>query len=161
MMFRILLMDRLQWRFHQETSTLPAHVLVVAKSGTKLKRSESQETLDVPIKPSGIGRIVGKRVSMSYVAWYLSLQLATWLRMEPRSKDSSTSPCPGLRAPGLPRREFTIVTMPRMNSICSPLLEQLGLKLESAKALVNVFVIDQVARPNVAAFPNTVAPGPR
>ena len=148
-MFRMLLMDRFQLRFHRETRTLPAQVLVVGKSGTKLKRSESQETLDVPIKPSGPGRIVGARVSMSYLAWYLSLQLGTPV-VDGTALEGffdftlSWSPNPGLNSPGVHYRDDAANEL----DMFAALREQLGLRLESAKAPVNVFVIDQVARPN-------------
>jgi uncharacterized protein (TIGR03435 family) len=148
-MFRTLLMDRFQLRFHQETRTLPAHVLAVAKSGTKLKRSESQEALGVPIKPSGPGRITGERVSMSYLAWYLSLQLGTPV-VDGTALEGFFdftlfwSPNPGLNSPGVRYRDDTANEL----DIFAALEDQLGLKIESVKAPVNVFVIDQVAKPN-------------
>jgi uncharacterized protein (TIGR03435 family) len=74
-MFRSLLADRFQLRYHHETREIPAYVLTVANLGTKLKRSETLEIFDVPIKPDGSGRVVGTRVPISSLSWYLSLQV--------------------------------------------------------------------------------------
>jgi hypothetical protein len=74
-MFRTLLYDRFQLRFHHETRPALAYVMTVSKSGAKLKLSESQEPLDVPIKPDVVGAMAGARVPMSYLGWFLSQQL--------------------------------------------------------------------------------------
>ena len=74
-MFRMLLADRFQLRYHHETREILAYVLTVGNSGTKLKHSESQDIFDVPIKPDGPARVVGARVPMSYLSWYLSYRV--------------------------------------------------------------------------------------
>ena len=146
-MFRTLLADRFQLRFHRETKEIPAYVLTVAKSGARLKHSESNEAFDVPIKPGGPGRFVGTRVAMSYLAWYLSQQLGAPV-VDRTALDGfydftvSWSPDPGLGSPGVHYKDSS-----EEPAILVALQEQLGLKVELHKAPVEVFVVDHVARP--------------
>ena len=144
---RNLLADRFQLRYHHETREIPAYVLTVGNSGTKLKRSESQEIFDVPIKPDGSGRVVGTGVPMSYLSWYLSLHVGrpvvdgtalegfydfalAWL------------PNPGLESPGVLYNDSS-----EEPAILVAVREQLGLKSQQRKAPVEVLIIDRVVKP--------------
>ena len=62
------------------------------KSGAKLKLSEGHEQFDVPIKPDGAGRMVGTRVPILYLAWFLSQQPDAPVVNDPlHSTDTTTS----------------------------------------------------------------------
>jgi uncharacterized protein (TIGR03435 family) len=146
-MFRTLLADRFQLRYHHETREIPAYVLTVANSGTKLKRSESQEIFDVPIKPDWPARVVGTRVPMSYLSWYLSLQVGRPVvdgtALEGFYDFTLTwSPNPGFDSPGVHYNDFS-----EEPDILVAVREQLGLKSQQRKAPVEVFTIDHVVKP--------------
>ena len=70
-MFQTLLSDRFELRFHRETKELPAYVLTVDRSGTKLKLNESSEQFEIPVKGPP-GKMTGERVSMSHLSWILA-----------------------------------------------------------------------------------------
>ena len=146
-MFRTLLADRFQLRYHHETREIPAYVLTIANSGTKLKRSESQEIFDVPIKPDGLGRVVGTRVPMSYLSWYLSLQVGTPV-VDGTALEGfydftlAWLPNPGLESPGVLYNDSS-----EEPAILVAVREQLGLKSQKRKAPIEVFIIDHVVRP--------------
>ena len=151
-MFQTLLADRFQLQFHKEKRTLPALVLTVDKGGSKMKVSESQDWTDIPIKPGGPGKIVGTRVPMNYLCWYLS-QPANLpvvdetgltgfydftLQLPPPPPGAERAPADGRDAP----------SYDPMAEAFAALREQLGLKMESHKAPVEVYVIDRVERPS-------------
>jgi uncharacterized protein (TIGR03435 family) len=146
-MFRTLLADRFQLRFHHETRPASAYVMTISKSGAKLKLSEVQEQFDVPMKPGGPLGAAGTRVSMAYLAFYLSQQLDApvvddtsldgyydfALKLYPQNGPGLSLPGPGAPDP--------------VESILVPLREQLGLTLQQKRAPVEVFVIDHAERP--------------
>lgn len=152
-MFQTLLADRFKLQFHRETREQRAYVLTVDRGGSKLKVNSSPEPFDIPIKPEGRGKIVGTRVPMSYFCWFMSQRLNEpvldqtgltgfydfTLEIVPRDepfRDAPGGPVnPGMNQP------------PQAEVLAVPLREQLGLKLESRKAPVDVFVIDHVERP--------------
>jgi uncharacterized protein (TIGR03435 family) len=148
-MFQTLLAERFKLRFHRETRELPAFVLSVDKSGSKLKLNSTPEPFEIPIKGSGRGGVVGQRVPMTYFAWFLSQQVGRpvvdrtglgqhydfTLQWTPEPLPSASAearePLPSADGP----------------TIFTALREQLGLKLQSEKAPVEVFVIDSAERP--------------
>jgi uncharacterized protein (TIGR03435 family) len=147
-MFQTLLTERFKLRFHRETRELPAFVLSVDK-GSKLKLNSTPEPFEIPIKGSGRGGVVGQRVPMTYFAWFLSQQVGRpvvdrtgldqhydftlqWTPEPPPSASAEArEPLPSADGP----------------TIFTALREQLGLKLQSEKAPVEVFVIDSAERP--------------
>jgi len=148
-MFQTLLTDRFKLRFHRETKELPAYVLTVDRSGAKLKLNESLEQFEIPVKGPP-GKMIGERVSMSHLSWILAQLLnrpvvdKTGLdRYYDFTLEWSPELPPGLAAAD--SRE----TPPDRNgpTIFTALREQLGLKLDSQKGPVEVFVIDHVERP--------------
>jgi uncharacterized protein (TIGR03435 family) len=150
-MFQTLLADRFQLKFHKERRELSALVLSVDKSGSKLKPSESQDWTDIPIKPAGPGKIVGTRVPIPYFCWFLSQQANIPVVDNTRLAGvydftlQLPPPQPGAEGPG--GRGAEPAPQDRMADAFAALREQLGLKLESRKAPVEVFVIDHVERP--------------
>jgi uncharacterized protein (TIGR03435 family) len=147
-MFQNLLVDRFNLKFHKETRMLPAYEVVVDKSGPKLTENKSPETFDIPIQPTGFGRIAATHCSMSYFAWFLSLRLdqpvldQTGLKPFYDFKLEWTPEPP----PGLPAG----ANLPPTSGpeIFTALREQLGLKLLSHKGPVEVMVIDHIEKPS-------------
>jgi uncharacterized protein (TIGR03435 family) len=133
-----LLADRFALKFHWETRELPVYALVADKGGAILK-----ENRDAPItilntrRASGKVRIVGTKVSMEQLARSIGSELG-------RVVVDKT----GL--PGGYDVNFEWAEEPVGDSLApsifTELHEQLGLKLEPAKAPVKVLVIDSAER---------------
>lgn len=151
-----LLAERFQLKFHTEQKVLSVYILIVAKGGPKMARSDIQK-LQGRGGPEGAlirpGRINAQGMSMADLThalrsifdrpvvdqtglsglWNLNLkwtpdetQAGMMRGPQPVSDDSADAPPP----------------------LFTALREQLGLKLESGKAQVPVFVFDSVEKPS-------------
>jgi uncharacterized protein (TIGR03435 family) len=164
-MFQTMLAQRFHLEFHKEKREIPAYVLSVDKSGSKLKENDSPDNFEIPIRgngrisvgPGGIAiKILGVRTPMVYFTWWLSQQLDN---------------VPVVDQTGLDKfYDFTLAFLrplppgvtPRLNGGDIPaspdgdalpplevaLREQLGLKMEKRKAPADVFVIDRLEKPD-------------
>lgn len=135
-MVQKLLADRFALTLHRETRPMPVYALVLAKGGPKFKPSDKD---DMSISPGGKGRMLFQKVPMALFATQLSQTLGRTvlektgltgafdfaLEFDPQQGPDSTGP-----------------------SIFTALTEQLGLKLESTKAPVEVLVVDHAASPS-------------
>ena len=149
-MLQSLLADRFKLSVHQETRQLPVYALVVAKGGPKL--AESKENGNTVSAKRG-HLIVQSRNSVATLAEELSKVLgrdvldqtgidgrySIDLKWTP---DDSAAPTPTAQQQATP--------MPDASgpSIFTALQEQLGLKLQPAKASVQVLVIDHIEPPS-------------
>jgi uncharacterized protein (TIGR03435 family) len=135
-MVQALLADRLQLKLHQETRSLPAYDLVLAKGGSKLQLTKSGG------KSIGTGRthFNGEGLTMTSMAEELSKITERVVVDKTNLADrydfklewaAADAPTTENSAPSL----FTAIQ------------EQLGLKLEPAKEPVPVLVIDHVDLP--------------
>jgi len=171
-----LLEDRFQLKFHRETRELPAYELTIAKGGPKVKLSEDQTPFRPPekgdppapqaIRPGGPmprgtmrmgrGELEGNGLAFTSFIQMLSQQLGRpvidktglsglydiKLQWTPEMGQRTTpfGPLPaGVEPPP--------ASDPSGPSIFTAVQEQLGLKLESTKGLVEVLVIDSVEKP--------------
>ncbi len=149
-----LLVDRFRMSYHKEQKVMPAYILTVAKGGPKLQRSKDDPALPRSVRiqrgPHQLLRVMGNRGSMAALAAELQrvemdrpVVDQTGLRGEFNFTLTATSlkpffagetPDPSENAPpGL----FTAIQ------------EQLGLKLEPAKASVDCLVLDRVERSSI------------
>jgi uncharacterized protein (TIGR03435 family) len=134
-MLQALLADRFQLRLHPEKKELRVYALTAARTGAKLKA--------VPVHDGsftfGPGHLAGKGLSMAEFA------------------DKLSRPFFGLGAPVMDSTglagvfDFTLEWAPDNiqadgPSIFAAIPEQLGLKLEASRRLVEVLVIDHVER---------------
>jgi uncharacterized protein (TIGR03435 family) len=157
LMFQSFLRDRFQLKVHWETKELPILALVVAKGGPKLQQAKAGDTYPDGIKgpdgkPAGHagmmmwgrGRLTGQGIPISNLVPPLTQELGRIVQDKtgltgkydielhwtddaaPDSRAASDSPGP---------------------SIFTAMQEQLGLKLESQKAPVQVVLIDHVEQP--------------
>ncbi len=158
LMFQSFLRDRFQLKVHWETKELPVLALVVAKGGPKLQQAKPGDTYPDGLKgpdgkPAGHagmmmwgrGRLTGQGVPIGNLVPPLTQELGRivqdktgltgkydielrWTTDDaaPDSRSASDSPGP---------------------SIFTAMQEQLGLKLESQKAPVQVLLIDHVEQP--------------
>jgi uncharacterized protein (TIGR03435 family) len=158
LMFQSFLRDRFQLKAHWETKELPVLALVVAKGGPKLQQAKPGDTYPDGIKGPdgkpeghagmmmwGRGRLTGQGIPIADMVPPLTQELGRivqdktgltgkydielrWTTDDavPDSRSASDSPGP---------------------SIFTAMQEQLGLKLESQKAPVEVLLIDHVEQP--------------
>jgi len=145
-MLRRLLAERFRLTVRRETRELPVYALTVGKGGPKLKQvSTPEKDAGTPLVPAhaggseaGTGHLIFKNESMSEFAWALSRTQATGDRVvvdQTALKGTYDFELKWVRegAEG--------------PSIFEALPEQLGLKLDSKKAPVELVVIEHVERP--------------
>jgi uncharacterized protein (TIGR03435 family) len=155
-MLQSLLADRFKLQVHWETREVPVYSLTVAKGAPKLRHSDQpQDDLPRVRTPAGAGGtetpsgVTYTHESMADFAWALS-------RMA-QIGDRQVVDNTGLEG----NYDFTLTfdrnpvppagtdTPPRLGpDIFSAVKQQLGLKLEPAKAPVRFLVIDHVERPS-------------
>ena len=155
-MLQSLLMDRFKLQTHWETREAPVYSLTIAKGGPKVRQTDTPEDdiqrLRTPDSAGGTETASGisyTHESMADFAWALS-------RMS-RVGDRQVIDKTGLEGhydftlnfDRNPTRPAGMDGPPRLGpDIFSAVQEQLGLKLESARAPVRFLVIDHVERPS-------------
>jgi uncharacterized protein (TIGR03435 family) len=127
-MARALLAERFDLQLHRESKEMPVLALVVSKGGPKLQPSAATAGPEVR---GGRGRLLAKNVTMPIFAAQLAARVLDR---------------PVLDRTGLPG-EFDINLEWPPDELFAALQEQLGLKLESQKAPVEVLVIDHATHP--------------
>jgi uncharacterized protein (TIGR03435 family) len=164
LMLQSLLEDRFQLKLHREMRQFPVYLLTVSKGGMKLKLSDDQSAIGgqppgTPIEQRrGMIRRVGdgvegKAVSTTFLASFLS----TWAGRPVLDKTGLNGlydfnmhwTPPSVPAPGIPPGPDATpgASDPSGASIFTA-IEELGLKLESAKAPFEIVVIDTVQKPS-------------
>jgi uncharacterized protein (TIGR03435 family) len=153
-LFQKLMADRFQLKFHYEKRDLPVYALVVAKAGAKIKKSDAD--------PSGLPNLVFTKLGT------MPVQNAT-LGDFAGVMQEAVMDRPVIDQTGLTGKyDFILkwtpdesqfsglgvkVPKPTESDDAPPPLftaiqEQLGLKLDATKALVDVLVIDHVEKPS-------------
>ena len=151
-MFKNLLADRFGLKFHAEKKEGPVYALVIDKPGLKMNPEGSEGGLEIPIVRQTPSKWVGTKVPIEYLCWFIGQQM----RSDPRPVIDKT----GLTqvysftlsfAPELPpglTKEDLLPELQDMPTIYDAVREQLGLRLEPAKGLVDDYVIDHVDQPS-------------
>src|SRR5262249_18888230 len=150
-MFKTLLADRFKLQFHKETKEMSAYVLTIDKSGLKMKVNDSAETFEIPIQtqpiPGGMVKMVGTRVPTSYLVYFLANILNPPVVDQTNLTGNYDFTMNMDFRQLAPNRDGTPSTEPSEGpSLFTALREQLGLKLESHKAPVEIFVIDRAEK---------------
>lgn len=140
LMMRSLLADRFKLSLHRESKELTIYQLVVAKNGPKFHRSDGDGNRD--IRRTRVG-VVAEKISMPEFADYLSGQL--------RGPVEDRTGLEGSYDLALDLRQYvenvsTPVTIASL--ILEAMQDQLGLRLQSQKAPVEVLVIDRLEKPS-------------
>lgn len=131
-----LLADRFKLKFHRETRDLPIYSLVVGKNGPKLTKN-----IDAP-GPEGTirsGQLKGSKISMSIFADMLAQLLDRAVR-----DDTGISGDFDVKLDWGPGQTADVDGP----SIFTALQEQLGLKLNVRKGVVEILIIDSAERPS-------------
>jgi len=150
-MFENLLADRFNLKFHKQTREGNVYALTVDKAGLKMKENDSPPDMNIPIMPVNHG-VVGKRVPMPYLCWFLGQQLQNDARPVvdrtglDKNYDFTLSFAPQL-PPGA-SRDALPPDLQELPSIFDALRDQLGLRLEATRGPVDDYIIDHVERPS-------------
>jgi uncharacterized protein (TIGR03435 family) len=162
--------DRCKLKFHSETRDLPVFTLTVAKGGPKFRESNPGEPpLGAVAVPDGhggtgtlqvgeMGRFTSHGMPIATLVRILSTQAGrpvidntgltgrydfTWEFVSEINQVGGR-----LDPPTAPNAASTLFGSPDSPSIFTVIQEQLGLKLESGKGPVEVFVVDHIERPS-------------
>jgi uncharacterized protein (TIGR03435 family) len=148
-LFQGLLADRFQFKTHWEEREQPVYALSISKSGSKLKTAA--DTQHGSGSSSGNGRIQGTNVTLTQVAEILTQEASDELGRVvvdqtgiPGTFDFNLKWIPEIGAASADASSAA-VSGP---SLFTAIQEQLGLKLEPAKAPVRVLVIDRLEMPS-------------
>ena len=135
-----LLAERFHFKFHRETRDLTVNLLDIDKNGPKLKPSADGAATDMRMNQGpGKSQLTGTGVSMQSLAAYLGLFLGRIVVDQSGLKDNY---------------DLTLEWSPDQTSdtaapsLFTALQEQLGLKLNSGRAPVEMIVIDSVEKPS-------------
>jgi uncharacterized protein (TIGR03435 family) len=172
---RALLEERCHLKIHRETKELQAYILTPAKGGSKLKQAapiaadQEEKSRDRPRGPSlrvGRGQIIAQSVPLDFLVQILARQLGrpvidkTGLTgaydfILEWTPETGPGLGPGFGGPGasIPGKEPPRLDGPAPDeqnepSIFAAIQEQLGLKLESRKALTDIIVIERIEKPS-------------
>jgi uncharacterized protein (TIGR03435 family) len=143
-MMQNLLAERFKLKFHYEKKEVARQVLVVAKSGAKLKQSPAPLPSDPPKQPSFSMTGEGDQTVMRAENTLMS-QLAAQLSGSLHQQVTDETGLPG-------NYDFTLrwVDGTSTEEGGSPILEalekQLGLKLEKKKVMVDVMIVDHIEK---------------
>jgi uncharacterized protein (TIGR03435 family) len=152
-----LLKDRFKLEFHRETKELPTYALVVGKGGSKLKKSEIEDGgSDRPgrggMMRMGRGQINAQGIPMAGLANQLSQQLGRSVIDKTEltgDYDIKLEWTPDANEGGAFRgAEAHEEARPEGPSLYTALQEQLGLKLESSKGMVEILTVDKAEKPS-------------
>jgi uncharacterized protein (TIGR03435 family) len=149
LMLQTLLTDRFKLVLRHETKEVPVYHLVVAKNGPRLKESSQKSG---SISGRGPGQVEGQKASMAMLVKLLTFQLGQTVEDQTDLKgnyDFKLSWMPDELQQGRPGGPDSAANPvdPSGASIFTAIQEQLGLKLEASKSLVEVLVIDHAERP--------------
>lgn len=144
-MLQDLLAERFKLALHRETRTIPALVLEVAKNGPKLEKAATDEAATTNTSTSRTGIVIdARRADMDSFARILARKtdlpvvnqtgLEGIFNFKLQWIAESAKPADGAAADGA--------------SLFTAIREQLGLRLRSRKAPVEVVVIDHVEKPS-------------
>jgi uncharacterized protein (TIGR03435 family) len=133
-MLQTLLAERFKLAVHRDTRTVPAFVLEVVNNRPKLEKAEAGESST----QNGRGLIAAKASTMAHFAEVLSRQMD-----RPVVNQTGLDGVFNLKLQWTPD-----VTAANGVSIFTAIQEQLGLRLRSQKAPVEVLVIDHAEKPS-------------
>ncbi len=138
-MLQKLLIERFSLQYHRETVSAAGFALVVAKNGPKLTKAKGGEEAAIRFSPS-FKPIEGEPTVATARNYSTAMLAETITQIQPRPVNDET---------GLPGTYDFKLTWDETAgpSIVTALQEQLGLRLESRKVPVSVFVIDSAQKP--------------
>jgi uncharacterized protein (TIGR03435 family) len=157
-MLQKMMTDRFKLKFHKEKKELSAYVITVAKGGPKLTPSQADPNSLPGLFFNGPGRFNVRNATLAEVAQVLQGAVMDRPVVDQTGLtgkyDFTLNWTPdefqfsGLRGPGAPPLPPPPPGQAEMPDLYTAIQQQLGLKLESTKAPVEVLVIDHVEKPS-------------
>lgn len=141
-MLQILLAERFKLVAHRETRMLPVLVLEVTKNGPKMKASEGESIRNTRNSNTGV-RMDIQNTSMDMFAHVLAQQMD-----RPVLNRTGLDGLYSFELQWTPENRSRSSDTADSGSIFTAIQEQLGLRLRSERAPVEVLVIDSAARPS-------------
>lgn len=135
---RNLLAERFQLKLKQETRELPVYGLVVEKTGLKVKPEEGGNGSTHTNQNNGSGRITGQGIRVKDLALILSAMVGRTILDETGLGDTKYQI----------ELNWTDGGSGDGPSIFTAVREQLGLRLESKKGPVPVYVVEKAEKPS-------------
>jgi uncharacterized protein (TIGR03435 family) len=147
MMLQDLLSNRFKLALHRETKMLPVYELVVAKGGPKLSPANGDVSRPLVYGAESLPRVRGDSFLFSDVSMAEFAQMLTKLRgidlpVVDRTRIIGTFDIVLKSAPAAAREADSA-------ALFAIIRDQLGLRLSSARAPIEVLVIDHVEKPSV------------
>jgi uncharacterized protein (TIGR03435 family) len=142
LMLQTLLADRFNLKFHREMRELPVYAMVIGKGGVKFKESPPEK----PFK--SYGGVNGRNQYMEYSQATMEM-VADGIGVDrPVIDKTGLTGKYEIRLEATP--EFRINNNPQPDDlrIFDAIQEQLGLKLEAQKAMMEVLVVDRMDKPS-------------
>lgn len=140
-MLRSLLADRFQLKFHRERRETAVYELVLGKGGPKLKPPDATGHGFVQATDTGL-HMEAPNGTMAQLATQLSVTAGRPVVDKTGLTEHYAYTLDWLPANGDPEPDSNVPSM------FTAVQEQLGLKLESGKASIEMFVIDHVEKPS-------------
>ncbi|HEY3823942.1 MAG TPA: TIGR03435 family protein [Bryobacteraceae bacterium] len=148
-----VLADRFGLKFHREKRELSAYTLVIGKTGAKLTAAEGDPKADPQIFFYGPGKFVAKNATLADFAEFLQGRVVDRPVVDQTGLAGrydfgiiyrSNEPLAGGRGdnPAIPG------DLDALQDIYGAVPQQLGLRLESTKTQVEMFVIDRLEKPS-------------
>jgi bla regulator protein blaR1 len=147
MMLRSLLIERFGLAFHWQPKEEQGYRLVVDKGGSKFKAAEPRDGSPQGLR-RGKDRLTGFAASLPMLASNLSQQLGRPVIDQTGLNGTYDFTLDYAPEPGAPAIDQPPNQDSSLPSIFTALQEQLGLKLESTNATVQILVIDHAERPS-------------
>jgi uncharacterized protein (TIGR03435 family) len=153
-MFQNLLVDEFKLKLRKEVKEVPIYALLVDRSGLKMTSNNSEQELKNPISSGKkSGTVIGTRVPISYLCW--------WLTQQTSRDDRPVIDKTGLKG----FYDFTLSFLPELPpgydvnklppgmadwpSLFTALKEQLGLRLEAQRGPAEIYVIEHAEKPSL------------
>ena len=142
LMEQTLLADRFRLKVHFETREMPVYALVVTKGGPKLTRAQAAESTRLGLQDNLLTATAVTIDQWIHSPFLGGREVVDQTGLKDRYDFTLTY---SLRAPAADAAQSG---EPEPPSLFTAMQEQLGLKLEPAKAPVEVIVIDHIERPS-------------
>ena len=148
-MLQNLLKERFGLQMHRATEPLPVYVLTIAKSGPKFKTAEPDGRTNVRIGGNSISIERGELARLTqFLASSLGRPIIDRTGLSGLYDLSLQWDDAPIREGGAPGLDAAVAPGTDHGSIFTAIQDQLGLRLESQRAPVEVLVIDRIERPS-------------
>ncbi len=152
-MIQKLLADRFQLKFHKEKKELTVYAITVAKTGSKLTKSDANAGGNPSLFFRGLGNLPAKNATVAEFAAVmqtavLDRPVVDQTGLEGRFDFTLNWAPDENQFAGLGAKPPPVADNDSRPNLFTAFQDQLGLKLESTKAQVDVLVIDHVDKPS-------------